>query len=76
MLSYSEAKKALRRVGAAHAQGDALAACYAPLITQRNALSPKSEDKMYRHLAAAADIGAECKRLLTDPFAAVTIALN
>jgi hypothetical protein len=76
MLTYAEARNALRRTGVARAQGDALAASYAPLVAQRNALSKRSEEKIYRHLAAASDLLSETKRLLTDPFAAVTIAVS
>jgi hypothetical protein len=76
---YAAAAAELRRIGCAKASGDALAAMYAKLVCETNALSTKSPciDRMFNHLREKSeDLHAEAKRLLQDPMAALDIALG
>ena len=69
-MDHTEAKKALRKVGAAHATGDTLAACYTDLIMARGGFRLTVADRLYRYLAELdtdLDRNDECKRLCTDP---------
>lgn len=52
MRSFVEAKKQLRKVGAAHAQGDALKAMYAELLVVQHG---GNAVKYYEYLQASAD---------------------
>jgi len=70
-MEYAEANKALRKVGAAHATGDTLAACHADVVMSRSRYCPGVAGRLYRHLAGLdtdIDRHEECKRLCTDPW--------
>ena len=74
--SFSQALRELRRVGCAHAQGDALRAMYADLLASR--MRGADPARFYAYLAdkgdlieaykkLCLDVGAYTDALLTDP---------
>lgn len=76
-MSLDRALKDLRRIGASKATGEALAAAYAQVVQQHCALGKAAITPLFEHLLKVPDgeLLAEMRRLLNDPFAAVTIAL-
>lgn len=77
-MTFKEALKACRKVGTAHAQGDALRAMYADMIAFKW-YAIGNPDKFYRHLQGFADdeksITDEARRLLRDHVAALDAML-
>jgi hypothetical protein len=78
-MTFKEAKKACRKVGTSHAQGDALRAMYADLIAfQWFAIG--NPEKFYAHLQSVADderaITERARELLRDSNAALDVVLT
>lgn len=77
-MTFNEAKKQCRKVGTAHAQGDALRAMYAELIAQHH-FAIGNPEKFYVHLQGVADneqaITERGRELLRDSNAALDVAL-
>jgi hypothetical protein len=77
-MTFKEAKKQCRRVGTAHAQGDALRAMYAELIASRW-YAVGNPEKFYMYLQSVADderaIANEARALLRDSSLALDVAL-
>lgn len=77
-MTFKEAKKACRKVGTAHAQGDALRAMYAEMIAQRW-FAIGNPEKFYAHLQGVADderaITDRARELLRDSNAALDVVL-
>jgi hypothetical protein len=76
-MTFKEAKKQCRKVGTAHAQGDALRAMYAELIAFQQAVTGGSAEKFYAHLQTVADdaIAESARELLRDHWKALDVAL-
>ena len=70
-MTYAEAKKELKKVGARRATGPAEAAMYAILVGDLGLVSKKVLDKFYDHFLpmSSAEMRAELKRFTTEPFA-------
>lgn len=67
-MTFKEAKKQCRKVGTAHASGDALRAMYADMIAFKW-YAIGNPDKFYQHLQTMADdeaIEQEARELLRD----------
>lgn len=78
MLTFKEAKKECRRVGTAHATGDALRSMYAELIAE-NWYAIGNPLKFYDHLQAFdsdKEIYMEARRLLRDHGEALDVVLK
>lgn len=77
-MTFKEAKKACRKVGTAHAQGDALRAMYAEMIAFKW-YAIGNPEKFYAHLQTIADnekaITDEARALLRDSNAALDVIL-
>jgi hypothetical protein len=77
-MTFREAKKACRKVGTAHAQGDALRAMYAELIAQHH-FAIGNPEKFYAHLQTVAQteqaITERARALLRDSNAALDVVL-
>lgn len=77
-MTFNEAKRACRKVGTAHAQGDALRAMYAELIAQRW-YAIGNPEKFYAHLQTVADdeqaIAERARELLRDSNMALDVVL-
>lgn len=69
-MNFKEAKKQCRKVGTAHATGDALRSMYAELIVVTHpGLNPYSAEKFYVHLQqyeTDADITNRSRQLLRN----------
>ncbi len=69
-MIISEAKKALKQVGAGRASGDAACAMYASLVVLGCCLGAAHEDAVYRALQNCADdraIHAQARAWMQDP---------
>jgi len=76
-MTFKEAKRACRKVGTAHAEGDALRAMYAEMIAFQQAATGGNPEKFYVHLQTVADdaITETARRLLCDSGKALDVAL-
>ena len=78
-MTFKEAKRACRKVGTSHAQGDALRAMYAEMIAQRH-FAIGNPEKFYIHLQGVAGneraIAERARELLRDEWAALDIVLG
>ena len=71
-MTYAEAKTKLRKLGAAHATGDTLAASHTDLLMVWGNFRPIVGARLYeyfRGLETDDDRFSECKRLATDSMA-------
>ena len=69
-MTYTEAKRELKRVGCAHASGDALRAMYAGLIPLHCCVGKCVEPNFYRYLQGFAgdnDITEAARAILREP---------
>lgn len=77
-MTFKEAKKQCRKVGTAHAQGDALRSMYAELIAMKWPAIGNAE-RMYTHLQGVTDdeqsIASEARELLRDHTKALDVVL-
>lgn len=76
-MTFNEAKKQCRKVGTAHATGDALRAMYAELIVVTHpGINQHSAERFYDHLQAYQDnkgIEQRARELMRDGFAAADV---
>ncbi len=78
-MNYTEAMKECRRVGTAHASGNALRAMYARLIAYHCCLAESTASQFYQHLQSHVDdtaITDEAQRLMRNPLDACEIGLR
>ena len=75
-MTFKEAKRACRKVGTAHAEGDALRAMYAEMIAFKWYAIGNAE-KFYAHLQSVSDeaITETARGLLRDHWKALDVAL-
>ena len=81
-MTYSEAKKALKKCGCAHATGETLAAMYARMVSFHCRVDgPKGEGDttkaIYQHLLGFAtehDVSKEAQRFINNPVTASDVA--
>jgi hypothetical protein len=78
-MTFNEAKRACRKVGTAHAQGDALRAMYAEMIASRW-YAVGNPEKIYIHLQAVTEderaTTDRARELLRDSNAALDVVLR
>lgn len=76
-MTFKEAKKQCRKVGTAHASGDALRSMYAELIVVTHpGINQHSAEKFYDHLQGYPndrDIEQRARELMRDGFAAADV---
>ena len=75
-MHYKDALKQHKRVGAAHAQGEVLAAGWANILPRFLCLNDLASPKLYEWLVKQPDVMEAVTRLLQDPMLGAEVALS